>query len=77
MWWAIGATALSLALIWLVLGLARANKVVDGAFHMLDDVEATKEAAAEEAVAQGDATENAAARDAGVTQGPEENRLSP
>ena len=45
MWWAIGATAASLALIWLALGLSRANKVVDGAFAMLDEVEARKEAA--------------------------------
>ena len=49
MWWAIGATAASLALIWLALGLSRANKVVDGAFEMLDEVEARKEAAEEAA----------------------------
>ena len=45
MWWAIGATAASLALIWLVLGLSRANKVVDGAFEMLDEVESRKKSA--------------------------------
>lgn len=49
MWWAIGATAASLALIWLALGLSRANKVVDGAFEMLDEVEARKKAAPEAA----------------------------